>query len=193
MGGFFILYDVENDISIRATKKDIVEKVMEVNPKLKPIMSVSGWQCSTNNFNGSNSMTAVSYLAWVKKNLLEESKKQVYGVPSICIGQKVWYNEIDTRWVGTIIGIDCSIITLKENLSNKIIKVHLEEVYHTDPTGKFNLYPGQKVYYKEKLLTVIDVVNFDPLIFRLVDLGTDKGYTLNASSLAAERDGKSAN
>lgn len=79
MGGFFILYDAENDISIRATKKDVVEKVMEVNPKLKPIMSISGWQCSANNFNGSNSMTAVSYLTWAKKQLLKELQKENLG------------------------------------------------------------------------------------------------------------------
>lgn len=72
MAGYFILYDVENDIGVRVTNKSGVDKLKVVNPKLKDVMQIAAWQPSCMKMGDTPAMNSQEYTKWFNENIRDQ-------------------------------------------------------------------------------------------------------------------------
>lgn len=185
MAGYFIFYDVKNNIAVRASNKDAADKVKELNPNIKPIIEISGWQCSINKFDDTNSMNSVQYTKWFKDLNNEHGFQHM---------SKAWITVNGKKEVCTVLDNSfpnkhqVSLFSGRgKDKDYTRYDVDVKQLWHTDPTGERNWYPGQRVFWKGTSVYIFDVNEFDPLVFEVIDMETNERNLVPAKELYETR------
>lgn len=71
----YILYDVENNVGIRTTNLESVQKVKEINPLIKEVMYLTGRNIGAIDWDKVMDMSSQFYIKWFKEKFLKTDNK----------------------------------------------------------------------------------------------------------------------
>ena len=150
----YILYDVENNVGIRTTSLESVQKVKEINPLIKEVMSLSGWQISAANlFGNTMGMNSQVYTKFFKEQ--RKSKNIKDKVIRYFAGCKCWYMISGNKHLCIVKEFDAKtgLFTLLDTGTRFVhINVNSEHVFKTSDkfgSNEKNWYPGQSLFHFE--------------------------------------------
>lgn len=149
MAGYFILYDVENDIGIRCTSDKACQTLKTINPKIRVVMHVSGKNISCSKLGDTKDMNSQEYIKWFNENSVKNKFKNTDYVD----GCNCWYIKNGKKQQYIFKGVDHEsgkFILANRFIDNQVEYVNPEFVFRTSDkfeSREMNWYPGQALFH----------------------------------------------